>query len=57
MLCRPSTSRDWLPALSEQQLLNDDLSKRPMMSEVLQWMLNITLNLDISKTYRVDHLR
>jgi serine/threonine protein kinase len=39
MLCRPSPSRDWLLALSEQ-LLNDDPSKRPMMSEVLQRMLS-----------------
>lgn len=31
MLCRPSTSRDWLLVLSEQ-LLDDDLRKRPMMS-------------------------
>ena len=44
MLCRPSTSRDWLLALSEQQLLNDDPSKRPMMSEVLEWMLNLDVS-------------
>jgi serine/threonine protein kinase len=37
--CRPSPDRDWLLALSNQ-LLNDDPGKRPMMSEVLQLMLN-----------------
>ena len=41
MLCHPSSSRDWLLVLSEQQLFNDDPSKRPMMSEVLEWMLNL----------------
>jgi len=45
MLCRPSASRDWLLDISEQ-LLNDDPSKRPMMLEVLEWMLK----LDASKT-------
>jgi len=52
MLCRPSTSRDWLLVLSEQQLLNDDPSKRPMMSEVLEWMSD----LDASKTQPGGHL-
>ena len=40
MLCSPSTSRDWLLDLSEQELLNDDPSKRPMMSDVLERMSN-----------------
>jgi serine/threonine protein kinase len=41
MLCRhPSTNLDRLSDLSER-LLNDDPSKRPMMSEVLEWMLNL----------------
>ena len=40
MLCRPSISRDWLLVLSEQQLLNDDPTKRPTMSEVLEMMSN-----------------
>jgi serine/threonine protein kinase len=53
MLCRPSTSRDWLLVLSEQQLLNDDPSKRPMMSEVLERMLNF----DAFKTQPGGHLR
>jgi serine/threonine protein kinase len=40
MLCSPSTSRDWLLDLSKQELLNDDPSKRPMMSDVLERMSN-----------------
>ena len=52
-LCRPSASRDWLLVLSEQQLLNDDPSKRPMMSEVLESMSN----LDASITQPGGHLR
>jgi serine/threonine protein kinase len=39
MLCSPSPSRDWLLDLSEE-LLNDDPSKRPMMSVVLERMSN-----------------
>jgi serine/threonine protein kinase len=39
MLCRPSTYRDRLSDLSEL-LLNDNPSKRPMMSEVLERMSN-----------------
>ncbi|KAF8159504.1 kinase-like domain-containing protein [Crassisporium funariophilum] len=39
MPCRPSPSRDWLLALSKE-LLDNDFNKRPMMSEVLQKMLN-----------------
>lgn len=35
MLCRPSPSRDWLLDLSDE-LLDDDPSKRPMMSNVLE---------------------
>jgi serine/threonine protein kinase len=51
MLCRPSTYRDWLSVLSEL-LLNDNPKKRPMMSEVLEWMLN----LDASETQPSGHL-
>ncbi|KAG5650424.1 hypothetical protein H0H81_012315 [Sphagnurus paluster] len=39
ILCRPSASRDWLLGLSKR-LLDDDFKKRPMMTEVLQEMLN-----------------
>jgi serine/threonine protein kinase len=53
MRCRPSASRVWLLALSEQELLNDDPSKRPMMSEVLERMLNF----DASKTQPGGQLR
>jgi serine/threonine protein kinase len=52
MLCRPSASRDRLSSVSEL-LLNDDPSKRPMMSEVLGWMLNR----DASETQPSGHLR
>jgi len=37
VLCGPSTHRDRLSDLS-QRLLNDIPSKRPLMSEVLEWM-------------------
>ncbi|KAF8804869.1 kinase-like protein [Phlegmacium glaucopus] len=39
MHCHPSPDREWLLALSNH-LLDDDPSKRPMMLEVLQLMLN-----------------
>ena len=52
MLCRPSTYRDRLSVLSAL-LLNTNPSKRPMMSEVLEWMLN----LDASDIQPSGHLR
>ena len=37
MLCGPFPARDWLLSVSKQ-LLNNDPNKRPMMTEILQWM-------------------
>ncbi|KDR72618.1 hypothetical protein GALMADRAFT_756816 [Galerina marginata CBS 339.88] len=52
MLCRPSPSRDRLLVLSKK-LLDDDYSKRPMMSDVLQEMLNY----DVIETPGGGHVR
>ena len=58
MLCRrPSTHRDQLSDVSER-LLDDDPRKRPTMSEVLEWMLNLDASeQEQALTAKVETLR
>ncbi|KAG5653891.1 hypothetical protein H0H81_009714 [Sphagnurus paluster] len=53
VLCQPSPLRDWLLALSKR-LLDDDPNKRPMMSEVLQEILNYGV---VETSVGDDHVR